>query len=52
MDPTLVCALSSIATKQANGTTSILDACHQFLDYVATYTHAAICYHASKIILD
>ena len=51
VDPTLACALSSIAAKQANGTTSVLDACHQLLDYVATYPCAAIRYHANKMIL-
>ena len=51
VDPTFACALSSIAAKQTNGTTSVLDACHPLLDYVATHPHVAICYHASKIIL-
>ena len=51
VDPTLTCALSSIAAKQTNGTTSALDACNQLLDYVATHPHAGICYHASKMIL-
>ena len=41
VDPTLACALSSIAAKQANGTKSVLDACYQLLDYVATHPHAA-----------
>ena len=51
MDPTLACALSAIAVRQTNGTTSVLDSCHQLLDYVATHPHAAIWYHASKMIL-
>ena len=51
MDPTLAYVLSSIAAKHANGTTSALEACHQLLDYVATHPHAAICHHASKMIL-
>ena len=51
MDSTLACALSSIAVRQIHGTTSVLDACHQLLDYIAMHPHAAICYHASKMIL-
>ena len=51
VDPTLACASSSIAAKQANGTTSVLEACHQLLEYVATHLHAAICYNASKMAL-
>ena len=51
VDPTLACALSSIAARQMNGTTTVLNACHQLLDYVAMHHHAAIDYHASKMIL-
>ena len=43
VDPILACALSSIVAKQTNGTTSILNACHQLLDYVAMHPHAAVC---------
>ena len=41
MDPKLVCAISSIAAKQTNGTAFVLDACHQLLDYVTTHHHVA-----------
>ena len=51
VDPTLACALSSISTKQTNGTTSVLNEYHQSLDYVATYPHVAISYHASNPML-
>ena len=51
VDPTLACALSSISTKQTNGTMFVLEACHQLLDYVATHHHAAVCYHTSKMTL-
>ena len=46
MGPTLACALRSIAARQMNGITSVLEACH-----VAIHPHAAICYHAIKMIL-
>ena len=43
VDPTLACALSSIAAKQTNGKTSILNACHQLLDYVAMHPYMLPC---------
>ena len=52
MDPTLACALSSTARRQMNCTTSVLNACHQLLDYVAMHLHVTIHYHAIKMILD
>ena len=51
LDPTLACALSSIDAKQTDDTTSVLDSCHQLLNYVATHPHVAIHYHASEMIL-
>ena len=51
VNPILACALSSIAAKQTNGMTSVLNACHQLLDYVATHPHAALHCHARKMIL-
>jgi hypothetical protein len=49
--PTLLAALSTIATKQANGTRAKANACHQLLDYVATHLNAGLCYHACDMIL-
>jgi hypothetical protein len=51
VDPTLLAALSTIATRQANGTWAVADACHQLLDYVATHPNAGLRYHACDMIL-
>jgi hypothetical protein len=42
VDPTLLTALSSIAARQANGTTAVAESCQQLLDYVATHPNAGI----------
>ena len=34
-----------------HGTTSVLDACHQLLDYMTMHLHVTIQNHASKMIL-
>jgi hypothetical protein len=44
VDPTLLTALNSIATHQANGTTAVAESCQQLLDYVATHPNASIRY--------
>jgi hypothetical protein len=46
VNPMLLTALSSIAARQANGTTTISKPCQQLLDYVATHPNAGICYKA------
>jgi hypothetical protein len=51
VNPTLLAALSTIATRQAKGTQAIADKCHQLLDYVATHPNAGLCYHACNMIL-
>jgi hypothetical protein len=50
-DPMLLTALSSIAARQANGTTVVDKSCQQPLDYVATHSNAGICYKACDMIL-
>jgi hypothetical protein len=51
VDPTLLAALNTIATRQANGTRALADACHQLLDYVAMHPNAGLRYHACNMIL-
>ena len=51
LDPTLLAALSTIASRQAHSTKALQTACHQLLDYVATHPNAGIHFHASDIIL-
>ncbi|KAL7482175.1 hypothetical protein ACHAW6_007870 [Cyclotella cf. meneghiniana] len=51
VDPTLAAALSSIASRQSNGTEATLQATHQLLDYVATHPNPSIQYLASDMIL-
>jgi hypothetical protein len=51
VNPTLLTTLSSIATRQANGTTTIAKSCQQLLNYVATHPNAGICYKACDKIL-
>ena len=49
--PTLSASLSTVSSLQTKGTDAVMAACHQLLDYLATHPDAAICYHASEIIL-
>jgi hypothetical protein len=49
VDPTLLAALS--VARQSNGTQTVVDACHQLLDYVATHPNACIWYRACNIVL-
>jgi hypothetical protein len=42
VDPTLLAALSTIASQQSNSTRAVADACHQLLDYIATHPNAGI----------
>jgi hypothetical protein len=51
VDPTLLAALSTIAAQQANVTRAVADACHQLLDYVATYPNAGIQYKVCNMVL-
>ena len=51
VDPTFICTLSSIAAQQAKSSEAIMEACHQFLDYIATPPNVTIWYIASDMIL-
>jgi hypothetical protein len=51
VNPTLLTALSSIATRQVNGTTAVAESCQQLLNYVATHPNTSICYKACDMIL-
>jgi hypothetical protein len=51
VDPTILKALSSIATEQAKPTQNTLKKVKQLLDYCATQDNAIITYNASKMIL-
>ena len=51
VDPTLLAALSTIASLQSNGTKAVSDACSDILDYVATHPNAGIRYQACDMIL-
>jgi hypothetical protein len=50
-DPTILMALSAIATEQANPTQKMMKKLRQLLDYCATQDDAKITYNASKMIL-
>ena len=50
-DPTLAASLSALETRKSKGTYNVQKESHQILDYLATYPNAAICYHASDMIL-
>ena len=49
---TILIGLSSIASKQADATTTKHKLCRHMLDYLATNSNATIRYHASKMILN
>jgi hypothetical protein len=51
VDPTLLAASSAIAARQSNSTQAVADACHQLLDYVATYSNTDLQYHTCDMIL-
>jgi hypothetical protein len=51
VNPTLPTALSSIAARQANGTTAVTESCQQLLDYIPTHPNAGTCYKACEMIL-
>jgi hypothetical protein len=47
VDPTILPAISTKASQQAQGAEAVANACHQLLDHVATHPNAGICYLAS-----
>jgi hypothetical protein len=51
IDSTMLTALGSLATQQANPTTNTKKLVHQFLDYAVTHPGAIITYQASNIVL-
>ncbi len=51
VDPTLLTALSAIASQQANPTQATMDKVRQLLDYVASQEEAILTYRASNMIL-
>jgi len=51
VDPTLLVALSTLATQQAHGTQATMEALTQLLNYCATHPNAVIRYHASDMVL-
>jgi hypothetical protein len=51
VDSTMLVALGSIATQQANPTENTMKKVRQFLDYASTHPDAIITYHASDMVL-
>jgi hypothetical protein len=51
VDGTMLTALGSLATQQANPTETTLAQIHQFLDYELSHPNAGVTYHASDMIL-
>jgi hypothetical protein len=51
IDSTMLMALGSLATQQANPTTNTKKLVHQFLEYAATHPDAIITYQASNMVL-
>jgi hypothetical protein len=51
VDPTILMALSAIASQQSAPTEQTCDRVNQFLDYMATHPDAKICYQASDMVL-
>ena len=51
VDATMLTALGSIATQQANPTENTMTKVQQFLDYAATHPDAIVTYRASDMIL-
>ena len=51
VDPTILPALSSIASTQANPTINTLNECKMLMDYLSTYPNAKIRFHKSDMVL-
>jgi len=51
VDATMLTALGTFATQQANGTHATMEALTQLLNSCATHPHAVICYAASDMVL-
>jgi len=51
VDHTLLMALGTLATQQAQSTQATMEALMQLLNYCTTHPDASICYHASDMVL-
>ena len=51
VDPTMLVALSAIASAQANPTVETMNKCKLFLDYASTHPDAITTYRASEMVL-
>jgi hypothetical protein len=51
VDSTMLVALGSLATQQANPTKNTMAKATQFLDYAATHPNSIVTYHASNMVL-
>ena len=51
VDPTMLVALSSIASEQSAPTTETMEKAHYFLDYAASHPDAVLTYKASDMVL-
>jgi hypothetical protein len=51
VDSTMLAALGSIATQQANPTKNTMKKVRQFLDHASTHPDAIVMYHASEMVL-
>jgi len=51
MDPTMLVALGTLATQQANSTQATMQALTHLLNYCASHPDVTICYHASNMVL-
>jgi hypothetical protein len=51
VDPTMLMAISTLASAQAQGTAATADAMHQLLDYCATHPDAEVRFHSSDMVL-
>jgi hypothetical protein len=51
VDPTMLVALSTLASEQAQGTSATADDMHQLLDYCTTHPDAEVRFHSSDMVL-
>jgi hypothetical protein len=51
VDPTMLVALSTLASAQATVTTATAEAMHHLLDYCATHPEAEVRFHSSDMVL-
>jgi len=51
VDPTMLVALGTLASQQANSTQATMQTLTHLLNYCALHPDAIICYHASNMVL-